>query len=136
MATVLTSVGKAIATGRQLSTPPAAGQPGATAPRYIQWGTGAGTAAVGDVTCFTAAAEARVLGTDSQVTTTVTNDTYQVVGTITSATGQTITNAATFDAAGTGSPATGGNIAVHGDFAGIALNSGDSIQFTIKTQLT
>jgi len=72
-----------------------------------------------------------VAGTSSQVTTTTTNDTYQVVGTITCAgAGKTITNAGLFDAS------TGGNLFAKGDFTGIALNVGDSIQFTFKIQFT
>jgi hypothetical protein len=64
-------------------------------PKQLGWGTGgiAGgpfTAATTDVGMFQEAAEARVTGTASVVTTTTTNDTYQVVGTITSASAQTI----------------------------------------------
>jgi len=63
-----------------------------TAPKAVGWGnsTAAPTAAATDVAPFGEAAEARVTGTSSVVTTTTTNDTYQVVGTITSASGQTI----------------------------------------------
>ena len=62
--------------------------------------------------------------------TSTTNDTYQVVGTQTAGTGETITNAGLFDAS------TSGNLFVKGDFTGIALNSGDSIQFTFKVQFS
>ena len=63
-----------------------------TAPKAVGWGnsTAAPTAAATDVAPFGEAAEARVTGTSSVVTTTTTNDTYQVVGTITSSSGQTI----------------------------------------------
>lgn len=63
-----------------------------TTPKAIGWGnsTAAPTAAATDVAPFGEAAEARVTGTSSVVTTTTTNDTFQVVGTITSASGQTI----------------------------------------------
>ena len=64
----------------------------------------------------------------SGVTTSVTNDTYQVVGTRTATGAGTVTNAGLFDAA------SGGNLFLKGDFTGIALASGDSIQFTIKAQ--
>lgn len=53
------------------------------------WGTGGVgtgspyTAAKTDVAAFAEASESRVAGASSQVTTTYTNDTYQVVGTIT-----------------------------------------------------
>jgi hypothetical protein len=77
-----------------------------------------------------------VAGTSSQVTTTQTNDTHQVVGTITSASGQTITNVGVFDAAGTGSPATGGVLYAIFDGLSVALLTGDAIQFTAKVQFS
>ncbi len=125
MATVFADAGKAVTTDRVKN-----GDTGATEPSYVGWGTGAGTAAVGDTTLFTEAAEARTVGTSTQVTTTVTNDTYQVVGTITSLSGQTITNAGLLDAV------TGGNLFMKGDFTGVPLLTSDSIQFTMKVQFT
>lgn len=124
LATVFTHAGKAIVTNRMIGA--------GTEPRYVAWGTGAGTAAATDTTLFTESTqESRTLGTSSRVTTSQTNDTYQVVGTITVATSnKTITNAGLFDAA------TGGNLFMKGDFAGIALNVGESIQFTMKVQFT
>ena len=120
MATVLTNAGKAITTNRIKGA--------GTEPSYIGWGTGAGTAAAADTTLFTEAAEARVAGTSTQQTTTVTNDTYQVIGTLTAAGAKTITNAGLFDAS------TAGNLYMKGDFTGIALNTGESIQFTMQVQ--
>lgn len=118
-ATVWANAGKAIVTNRIKGS--------GTEPLFIAWGTGAGTAAITDTTLFTEASEARVSGTSTQQTTTVTNDTYQVVGTMTVAgSGKTITNAGTFDAS------SAGNLNVKGDFTGIALNVGESILFTIK----
>lgn len=100
---------------------------------FIGWGTGAGTAAKGDTDLFTPATEARVSATESQPTA----DKNQWVGTITcSGAGKTITNAGLFDAAGSGSPPSGGNLIVHGDFTGIVLNIGDSIEFTITLEQT
>ena len=120
-ATLLVNAGKAITTNRIKGA--------GTEPVFVAWGTGAGTAAATDTTLFTEASEARTSGTSTQQTTSVTNDTYQVIGTITCAgAGKTITNAGLFDAS------TLGNLFVKGDFAGIALNIGDSIQFTIKVQ--
>lgn len=88
---------------------------------YIGWGTGAGTAAIGDTTLFTEASEARVLATKSQPTT----DTNRFVATITAAgAGKTITNAGVLSAS------TSGTLLLHSDFTGIALAVGDSIQFT------
>ena len=101
----------------------------ATQPKYVAWGTGAGTTAATDTTLFTETGT-RTSGTTSQQTTSTTNDTFQVVGTLTAGSSLTITNAGTFDAL------TVGNLFVKGDFTGIALNSGDSIQFTVKVQFS
>ncbi len=106
---------------------------GGTVPKYIGWGTGAGTAAVTDSTLFTEVTVAGVGGgtdhtasTPTRTTTTVTNDTETYTGTRTStdASTLTITNAGLFDAA------SGGNLYAKADFTGIALSSGDSIAFT------
>jgi hypothetical protein len=125
MATVFTTVGKGIATNLISGL-------GGTVPKWIAWGTGAGTAAVGDTTLFTESAqEARTVGTPARVTTTVANDTYQATGTITVITAaETITNAGVFDAL------TVGNLFMKGDFTGVALAVGESIAFTFQLQLT
>jgi hypothetical protein len=119
-ATVITNAGKAIAANRMINA--------GTVPQHVAWGTGAGTAAAADTTLFTESTEeTRTSGTTSRVTTTVTNDTMQVVGTITVATsGKTITNVGLFDASTTG------NLYFKSDFTGLALAIGDSIAFTIK----
>lgn len=123
MANIFTTAGKGIVTNRIKGS--------GTEPAYVAWGTGAGTAAIGDTTLFTEASEARTLGTSTQQTTSVTNDTYRVVGTITVAgSGKTITNAGLFDAS------TSGNLLVKSDFTGLALNVGDSIQFTFNLQFS
>jgi hypothetical protein len=121
MATLLVNTGRAIITSRISGS--------GTAPDYIGWGTGVGTTGATDTTLFTEVLP-RVLGTQSQVTTSTTNDTYQVVGTQTAGTTETITNAGLFDAS------TSGNLFVKGDFTGVPLNSGDSIQFTFKVQFS
>lgn len=122
MATVVTDAGRGIITNRIAGS--------GTEPKHVAWGTGAGTAAVADTTLFTESAESRTSGTSSRVTTSVTNDTYQVVGTITATGSRTITNAGLFDAA------TSGNLFVKGDFTGVVLASGESIQFTFQVQFT
>jgi len=122
MATVLANTGKAITTSRLKGT--------GTEPNYVAWGTGAGTAAIADTTLFTESAETRVAGTSTQVTTTTTNDTYQVVGTLVASAGRTITNAGLFDAVSSG------NLFMKGDFTGVVLNTGESIQFTMQVQYT
>jgi hypothetical protein len=122
MATVLANTGKAIVTNRLKGS--------GTEPNYVAWGTGAGTAAATDTTLFTESAETRVAGASTQVTTTTSNDTYQVVGLLTASATRAITNAGLFDAV------TAGNLFVKGDFSVINLASGDSIQFTIKAQFS
>ena len=122
MATLLVNTGKAIITNYLNGG-------AATQPKYVAWGTGAGTTAATDTTLFTEVTP-RVSGTTSQVTTSTTNDTYQVVGTQTAGTTETITNAGLFDAS------TSGNLFVKGDFTGVPLNSGDSIAFTFKVQFS
>jgi hypothetical protein len=122
MATLLVNTGKAIITNYLNGG-------AATQPKYVAWGTGAGTTAATDTTLFTEVTP-RVSGTTSQVTTSTTNDTYQVVGTQTAGTSETITNAGLFDAS------TSGNLFIKGDFTGVPLSSGDSIQFTFKCQFS
>ncbi len=117
MATVLSNAGKAIVTNRIKGS--------GTEPNYVGIGTGAGTAAITDTTLFTEV-ETRVAGTSTQVTTTVTNDTYQVVGTITATSVRAVTNAGLLDAVSSG------NLFMKGDFSVINLASGDSIQLTQK----
>jgi hypothetical protein len=119
-ATLIVNGGKALSAQRILGT--------GAEPKYVAWGTGAGTAAAADTTLFTESTEeARTNGTSSQVTTTVTNDTYQVVGTITVVTSnKTITNVGLFTAL------TVGTLWFKSDFTGLALLIGDAIQFTIK----
>ena len=95
MATVvkITSKGREVVAGRMRG-----GTPTQTEPLNVGWGVGTVAATVFDVGMFKEAAEARVAGTSSLVTITSTNDTYQVVGTITSASGQTIAEALLSDA--------------------------------------
>jgi len=121
MATLLTNTGRAIVTNRING--------GGTTPNYLGWGTGSGTTSATDTTLFTEVTP-RVSATTSQVTTSITNDTFQMVGIQTAGTTETITNAGVFDAS------TSGNLFVKSDFTGIALNSGDSIQFTFKVQFS
>ena len=122
MATLLVNTGKAIVTNYLAGG-------AATQPKYVAWGTGAGTTALTDTTLFTEVGT-RTSGTTTQQTTTTTSDTYQVIGTVTAGSSLTITNAGLFDAL------TVGNLFVKGDFTGVALTSGDSIQFTFKTQFS
>lgn len=131
MPTVITNAGRAIVTNRLRA--------GGTEPNQIAWGTGAGSAAVADTTLFaeraldlTATTGTRAAGTSSQQTTTVTNDTYRVTGTLTATGAGTVTNAGLFDNSTIGS----GNLFLKGDFTGIALAANDSITFTFNAQFT
>lgn len=103
----------------------------ATKMEYIGWGTGAGTTAIGDTTLFTESAETRVGGSGSGVTLSQpASDTNRAVGTLTASTTRAITNAATFTAVSSGT------IGTKGDFTTVNLLTGDSITFTIDSQLT
>ena len=118
MATVLTSAGKAIVTNRIIG--------GGTEPKFAAIGTGAGTAAAADTTLFIEA-ETRVgANSGTQVTTTTTNDAFQVVNTIAITAARAVTNAGFFDAL------TVGNLFIKGDFATVNLVAGDSLQLTGK----
>ena len=131
MANVLCNSGRAILTSRLSG--------GGTEPKQMGWGTGAGTSAATDTTLFSEKASdlatgtgSRVAGTSSQVTTSVTNDTYQVVATLSATGAGSPSNIGLFDNATIGS----GNLFVKSDFTAIALNSGDAITFTQKLQFT
>ncbi|NGZ94941.1 MAG: hypothetical protein CV089_02200 [Nitrospira sp. WS110] len=126
MATVFTSVGEAKAADLWDGT--------ASAPAnyYIGWGTGAGAPAKGSTDVSTPATEARVVGVESQPLA----DKNQFVGTLTADGGKTITNAGLFDAAGSGSPPSGGTCCIVGDHAGVALLAGDKIEYTITLEWT
>lgn len=131
MATFIVSGGKALLANRVLGL--------GAEPKFAGWGTGAGTATAVDTDLFTPATESRVSGTSSRVTTSgssVSNDTYQVVATITADATKTITNAGLWDAAGSGSPPTGGGLFLKGDFPGIALNAAEGIVFTFQARFT
>ncbi|WP_431276259.1 hypothetical protein ACQ858_08400 [Variovorax ureilyticus] len=127
-ATVATSSGKAIAAKRHIGSTPAQAEP-----NYIGIGTGATgaarTAAAAD-TALSTPAESRVAGTSSTVTTTVTNDTYQTVGTITASAPRAVDEAGTFDAS------TAGNMDISATFAVVNLATGDSLQLTVKKQFS
>lgn len=105
----------------------------ASLPKYLQWGTGSAAAKSATAVTTTSTTESRTSGTVTTVTTTATNDTYQVSGTITAAGSRTITEVGVFDAAGSGSPPTGGNMCIYSDHGSVSLANGDSITYTIKT---
>lgn len=116
MASVFTNAGKAAATAAIVA---------AATMKYLGWGTGSGQTSSSNALAA-AAAEARTSGSMSQITTTATNDTLQVTGTITATGSRAITEVGVFDAS------TSGNMDLYGDFSVINLASGDSIAFTVK----
>lgn len=125
MAAVVTDVGLALIVTRVRGI-------ASNEPKYLDWGTGAGTAVVTDTTLFSESTEARVTGTSSAATIQTTGDTYQVVGTLTANGTKTITNVGLFDNA---TKATG-TLFFKADFPGVTLNAGESIEFTLQSQLT
>lgn len=123
-ATVVTTIGKAIAAKRHIGATPAQLEP-----LYVGIGVGATgaarTAVVGDVALSTAV-ESRVAGTSSNVTVTTANDTYQVVGTVTATASRAVDEAGTFDASAAG------QMDISATFPVVNLLSGDSLQLTFK----
>jgi hypothetical protein len=116
----VTDAGMAIVTNRLRDS--------GTTPHYVHWGTGTTPAADGNTALETASGhESRTAGAMTQQDTNVTNDTFQVVGTITCATSaKAITEAGLFDAS------TSGNCFLRGTFSAINVNVADSIEFTVK----
>lgn len=92
---------------------------------YMAWGTGAGTAVKGSTALFTEASETRVLCTKSQPAA----DQLQLVATITATGPKTITNFGPF------TQTTGGTLVTHSDHGGIAIDSPDSIQYTVVLEI-
>jgi len=114
MATVLTNVGKSMIAKRLLPT---------ADPNYQ----------ANDTALAQEFAEARATGTPSLGLVNVTNDTYVVVGTLTATAARTVTEAGLLDQTKAAAGATPvGQCMVRGDFGAVNLQSGDSIQFTIK----
>lgn len=129
-ATKVTNKGVAMRADRLRTTPATYTTP----PKFIGLGVGATgaarTAAVTDTVLSSELAEGRATGTESVVTTTVTGDTTQVVGTVTATGSRSVDEAGTFDASSTG------NMDVSATFAVVSLANGDSLQLTVKSQVT
>lgn len=128
IATVITNVGKAIAAKRLIGATPAQ-----AAPLYIGIGTGATGAArtaVAADAALSTAVESRAAGTPSTVTTAQTDDTYQVVASITATAARAVDEAGVFDAA------SAGGMFMSATFAVISLANGDSLTLTMKCQFT
>lgn len=120
LANKFTNAGAAIITNRVTQA--------GTAPKNIGWGIGTTAAAVTDTALVTESAPTtaggRTVGTESRTTVTVTNDNYQVAGSVTAGSSLAITEAGLFDAVSTG------NLLIRGVFSAINVVSADSISFT------
>lgn len=129
VATVVTNKGKAMFADR-LRTSPATYT---VSPKFAAMGvgaTGAARTAVAADAALSTEVESRTSGTESTVTTTQTNDTYQDAATITASATRAVDEAGLFDASSTG------NMGASATFNVINLVSGDSIAFTWKLQQT
>lgn len=103
--------------------------------RFLQWGVGSGqTVASNTLNNTTGTTEARTAGSMTQFTTSTTSDTVRVQGTIVAAGSRAITEVGVFDVVGSGSPPTGGDMIVYGDFSVINLAVNDSISFDVRVQ--
>jgi hypothetical protein len=103
-----------------------------TAPQHVGWGESDASLLPANTDLADAVAQARVSGSKSVITENVTNDTYQVVATLTALGTIAVEEVGLFDGAGTGSPPSGDDMYVRGTFGTINLEEDDSIQFTIK----
>lgn len=99
--------------------------------KYLGVGTGAGVVAKGDADLWTPATEARVTG----VLTEFDPSTLQAIGTTTFDGTKIITEFGLFDAAGAGSPPSGGNLICHYEIdpQGVELN--DQIEWTARLEM-
>jgi hypothetical protein len=120
--TAVVNGGRAIITNRIIGS--------GTEPKYVAIGTGTTAVALTD-TALGTEVETRATGTSSRTTTSTTNDTYQVVGTVTATASRTIGEVGLFDASSSG------NLFVRGVLAStVSLASGDSITVTATVQVT
>lgn len=124
--TVVTNLGFAVAAKRLIGTSPSQVEPNFSAIGVGATGA-ARTAAAGD-TALSTQVETRVTGTSSTVTTTQTNDTYQVVATHTATATRAVDEGGLFDASSSGNMFTSATHPV------VNLASGDSLQNTWKVK--
>lgn len=127
VATVVTNKGKAMFADRLRTSPGKY----TTSPKFVAIGvgaTGAARTAVAADTALSTEVESRTSGTESTVTTSVTEDTYQVTGTVTATSERKVDEMGLFDAS------SAGNMSVSATHAVDTLSSGDSIAYTVKIQ--
>lgn len=122
--TVVTNAGKAIVAGRMIG----GASPSQVEPKFQGIGTGATlaarTAAAADTALSTEVETRASTNNGTRTTTTVTNDTYQVVQTTTATATRAVDEAGLFDAS------SAGNMFVSATFAVVSLANGDSLQLT------
>ena len=126
-ATVITKGGYSIIANRIQNTPTLA------SPRFVAMGvgaTGAARTAANTDTALSSEVETRATGSESQVTTTETGDTYQCVGVITATAGRNVDEAGLFNAAAAGT------MFLSATFTVIPLNINDSLQLTCKCKIS
>jgi hypothetical protein len=117
--------------GMEITTDRLLDSPNGNEPKWIDMGTGTTPATATDTVLETPGGEARTVGVMSQVTTTVTDDTLQVVGTITESDGgAAITECGLF----THLTSTTGFLYLRATFDAINLLDGNSIEFTIQVK--
>lgn len=138
---VVTSLGKGLIADRIRTSPGTY----TASPKFVAHGNGATaaarTAAVGDTALSVEqdlVASNRITGTESTQTTTLANDTYQVLGTVTAQAARNTSGAnAPIDEAGLFTLVTaGGTMFTSATFAVINLALGDSIAYTWKVQVS
>lgn len=118
--------------GMEITTDRLLDSPNGNQPQWIDWGTGVTPAAAADTVLETPKDdEARTVGVMTQETTSVTDDTLQVVGTIVCAVvGAAITECGLF----THLTSTTGFLYLRATFDAINVLVGNSIEFTIKVK--
>jgi len=118
-----------VSQGLEITTDRLLDSPNGNEPKWIDMGTGTTPATATDTTLETPGPEARTVGVMTQETTNTTDDTLQVVGTITCTTGaKAITECGLFAHL----TSTTGFLFLRATFDAINLQIGDSIEFTIQ----
>ena len=97
--------------------------------KYIAIGTDNDPVPATGQTALNAEVETRATGTISRVTTTLANDTFRAVGTITMGSSRTLIEAGLFDQA-----ALGGNMGSRSIFSAETVGSGNDLQITYEWQ--
>ncbi len=113
---------------------------GSAEPKHMHWGEDDGSSSAlgdGNTALGGPRSEARVEGTSTIQQTLTAGDTYRVIATLTvdDVLGAAIKEVGLFDAAGGGSPPSGGNLFMRAIFSVINLDNEDSVQFTIDNQI-